>query len=147
MAQRVADYLLHLQVDPQNPVEMSIVQELALIDLQKNRLLLLLSHGDAQGDGRDFMKTQELVTGFDSDGHPITTQQHVLHPLMDWQDRLEKRRDRWLDKLLQTRKSQADIAAKLGTRIQASELLKSVQDVRQAINSQKVHDEPPLEIR
>jgi len=147
MAQKVAEYLLHLQVDPANPVEMAIVNELALIDLQKNRALLILSHGDAQGHGRDFMKTQELVTGFDSDGCPIKSEQYQLHPIMEHLDKLEKRRDKWLDKLLQTRKSQADVAAKLGRRVQESDLLRSVKEIKAAINVVKVQDEQPIEIK
>lgn len=147
MAQKVAEYLMHLQVDTANPVEFAIVNELALIDLQKNRVLLILSHGDTHGQGRDFMITQQLVTGFDQNGDPIYSETRTLHPLTEQIDKLEKRREKWLDKLLQTRKSQADVAAKLGRRVQESDLLKSVQEVRQAVNMIKVHDEIPLEIR
>ncbi len=147
MAQKLAEYLLHLQVDPGNPVEMAIVNELALIDLQKNRTLMILSHGDQQGHGRDFMKTQQLVTCFDGQGDPIYSEATALHPLMEQVDKLEKRRDKWLDKLLQTRKSQADVQAKLGRRVQESELLRSVQDIKSTINARKIHDETPYEIK
>ena len=34
--QKTIDYVQYLDVDPTNPVEMSIVNELALIDLYKN---------------------------------------------------------------------------------------------------------------
>ena len=44
--QKIVDYSKYLDVILNNPVEMSIVNELALIDLYKNRCLFVLSNGD-----------------------------------------------------------------------------------------------------
>lgn len=145
-AQKIADYLVKLDVQPEDPVEMAIVHELALIDLYKNRINLTLSHGDAQGHGRDLMKTHNLVTGFSQEGEPIITEQYNLHPLVEHQDKLERRRERWLDKLLQTRRSKAEIAARLGRKVQTSDLLKSVQHIKEKLDRVKDADEEPLKI-
>ena len=53
--QKLINYVDYLNVDPDNPIEMSIANELALIDLYKNRCMLILSNGDREGNGRDFL--------------------------------------------------------------------------------------------
>jgi hypothetical protein len=53
---KVQEYQTYLQVEDDNPIEISIVNDLALIDLYKNRATMLLSSGDRDGDGVDFMR-------------------------------------------------------------------------------------------
>src|SRR6056300_589545 len=46
MQQKTIQYIERLNVEPNDPIEMSIVNELALIDLYKNRSLMIMSVGD-----------------------------------------------------------------------------------------------------
>ena len=114
IVQKVAEYLMHLNVDPGNPVETAMVQELALVDLQKNRALLLMSHGDRDGQGRDFLHVDESITGFSQGGEPLISKTTKIHPVLSYIDVLERRREKLLDKLMETRKAKADWAAKMG---------------------------------
>lgn len=101
MVQKVTHLIEHLNVKLDDPVEMAIIQELAVIDLYKNRAQMFLSRGDKDGAGQDFMKTD--ITGFDDLGNKATNSK--LHPLVDMIDKLEKRRAGWLDKLNATRQA------------------------------------------
>lgn len=127
--QKIVDYLKHLDVDPTNPVEMSLVNELALIDLYKNRCLLVLAEGDKKGDGRDFMQTD--ITGFNENGD--RSESTKLHPVVDMIDRLEKRREKWLEKLMQTRKSKAEFMFKVGETNNNSKVLQEISQLREAL--------------
>ena len=127
--QKIVDYLQHLDVDPTNPVEMSLVNELALIDLYKNRCLLVLAEGDKKGDGRDFMQTD--VTGFNENGD--RSESTKLHPVVEMIDRLEKRREKWLEKLMQTRKSKAEFMYKVGETNNNSKVLQEISQLREAL--------------
>lgn len=94
MEQKVVDYLQHLQIDPLNPVEVALVNDLAVLDLYKNRALMVLSSGDRDGDGRDLLKVN--VSGFNDNGNgnenrePQTSTQ--IHPAATFIDQLERRR-------------------------------------------------------
>ena len=129
--QKIIDYLQHLDVDPNDPVEMSIVNELALIDLYKNRSLMVLSQGDKKGDGRDFMMTD--VTGFNENGERAETTK--IHPVVEMIDKLEKRREKWLDKLVQTRKTKAEFMIKMGESNNNSRVLEEISRLREALYS------------
>lgn len=129
MQQKIIEYVEHLNVDPANPVEMSIVNELALIDLYKNRALMIMSTGDKSGQGRDFMRVD--ILGFNESGD--TAESAKLHPAVDMMDRLEKRREKWLDRLMETRKSKAEWALKVGGTQSDSRILSEISKLRQAI--------------
>ena len=129
--QKIVDYLTYLDVDPNNPVEMSIVNELALIDLYKNRCLFVLANGDRKGEGRDFLLVD--VTGFNENGDRAETTK--LHPVIDMVDRLERRRERWLERLMETRKSKADFMMKMGENQSNSKVLSEIQALREALAS------------
>ena len=129
--QKMIEYVNHLGVDPQNPIEMSIVNELALIDLYKNRSLMVMSVGDKSGQGRDFMRVD--VIGFNENGDIAETAK--LHPAVEMLDRLEKRREKWLDKLMETRKAKADWMAKVGGNQTESKILGEIQKLREAIST------------
>lgn len=129
--QKIVDYLKYLDVDPNNPVEMSIVNELALIDLYKNRCLFVLSNGDRKGEGRDFLMVD--VTGFNENGDRAETTK--LHPVIDMIDRLEKRRERWLERLMETRKAKADFMVKMGETQNNSKVLSEIQALRDALSA------------
>ena len=127
--QKLVDYLQHLDVDPTNPVEMSIVNELALIDLYKNRSLMVLSQGDSKGNGRDFLHVD--VTGFNENGDRAESTK--LHPVVDMIDKLERRREKWLDKLMETRKSKTEFMLKMGETKNNSKVLEEISQLREAL--------------
>lgn len=127
--QKIVDYLQYLDVDPRNPVEMSLVNELALIDLYKNRCLMVLSEGDRKGQGRDFMQTD--ITGFNENGDKAETTK--LHPIIEMIDKLERRREKWLDKLMETRKSKSDFMLKVGETNNNSKVLQEISQLREAL--------------
>lgn len=127
--QKIVDYLKYLDVDPTNPVEMSLVNELALIDLYKNRCLLVLAQGDKKGDGRDFLQVD--VTGFNENGD--RSESTKLHPIVEMIDKLERRREKWLEKLMETRKSKAEFMIKVGERNSDSKVLQEISQLREAL--------------
>ena len=129
--QKMIEYVNHLNVDPGNPIEMSIVNELALIDLYKNRSLMIMSVGDKSGQGRDFMRVD--VIGFNENGDIAETAK--LHPAVEMLDKLERRREKWLEKLMETRKAKADWMAKIGTKQTESKILGEIQKLREALST------------
>lgn len=119
---QIAQYMNTLGVEPDDVVEMSIVRELGLIDLQKQRALLIMSQGDRRGDGRDFMSLNVKTEGISPNGDVLVSEELVIHPLVDFIGRLENRRERWLTKLIATRKDQNDARAKIGKKDNGVEL-------------------------
>lgn len=128
MKNKVMDYYLHLEVDPQNPVEVALVNELAILDLYKNRALMVMSNGDAQGQGMDLLKRDTI--GYTDSGHEITAT--VLHPVVEALDKFEKRRQTLLRSLNETRKDKVEINARLGLDGQ-SPLLEEMAKIRKAL--------------
>lgn len=126
MQQKIVDYVKHLGVDPSNPIEMAIVNELATLDLLKNRALMVLGKGDKAGQGQDFLRVD--ITGFSENGTP--SESTSLHPAAEYLDKIEKRRVIWLDRLVETRKSKIDAAHKMGTTNKDSQLLQEIQELR-----------------
>jgi len=127
-SQRILDYCQHLQVDVNNPIEMSVVNELAVLDLHKNRALMIMSEGDRDGEGRDFLRQDHDYTEV-GDGHELV-KKTTLHPAFDVLDKLERRRERLLERLLETRKSRAEIDLKRGNVVADSNVLRELQAVR-----------------
>ena len=127
--QKTLEYLHYLNVDPTNPVEMSIVNELALIELYKNRCVLVLSQGDKKGQGRDFLMVD--VVGFNENGDKAETTK--LHPVTDMIDKLERRRERWLERLMETRESKAKFLTKLQDNKNQSRVLEEIAMLREAL--------------
>ena len=130
MVQKIAEYLLHLDVAVDNPVEVSLVNELALIDLQKNRALMVLSHGDTTGQGRDFMQVDESITGYSENGGALTSRTTKLHPAVEVINGLERRREKLLDKLMETRKAKADYQLKTGDAKVGSRVLYEIESLK-----------------
>lgn len=131
MRQKLIEYYQHLNIDPNNPVESSIANELALLDLYKNRALMIMSVGDKSGQGKDFMRID--ITGFNENGD--TSETAKLHPALEVIDRLEKRREKWLDKLMETRQAKASWMLKAGGNQNESKILAELQSLREAISS------------
>lgn len=105
VAQKIVDYIGSLKVDPSDPVEMALIQELALLDNYRNRAALLLAGGDLKGGGRDLLTTEDVVTTWDAEGNPNIIQNLRIHPAVEVMDKHEKRRSKILDQFAATRSS------------------------------------------
>lgn len=137
MRQKIIEYYQHLNIDPGNPVEVSIANELALIDLYKNRALMIMSAGDRSGQGQDFMRVD--VLGFNENGD--VAEQAKLHPALEVVDKLEKRREKWLDKLMETRQAKAQWMLKVGGSQNESKILGEIQKLREAISKLEIEED------
>lgn len=136
MTQKLIEYYQHLNIDPGNPVEVSIANELAVIDLYKNRALMIMSVGDKSGQGKDFMRVD--ILGFNENGD--TAEQAKLHPALEVVDKLEKRREKWLEKLMETRKAKAEWMLKVGGTNNESKILAEIQKLREAISNLEIEE-------
>jgi len=125
--ERIQSYYDHLKVQPGNPVEGAVVNDLALIDMYKNRLLMILGQGS-----RDFIQTD--IKGYTDNGRPMY--ETALHPGIDMLDRLEKRRQQLLDRLIETRKAKADLQLKTGALKEKDMVLEQLMAVRRALEAQ-----------
>ena len=142
MQQKIIDYITHLEVDDLNPLEVAIVNDLALIDLYKNRALMILSSGDRQGHGRDLLRVD--ITGITEQGQELSTA--ALHPAVEMVDRLEKRRTKLMEQLLETRKAKVDTQLKLGDGPQNNKIMDALAEVRSLLleSSTAVDDTPVM---
>ncbi len=135
--QKLIEYMEHLNISPNNPVETSIANELALIDLYKNRALIIMSSGDRSGQGRDFMRVD--ILGFNENGD--VAEQAKIHPAVEVIDKLEKRREKWLDKLMETRKAKAEWMLKIGNTQEESKILSEIKKLREAISTLDIEED------
>jgi hypothetical protein len=126
--QKILEYVQHLEVHPDNPVEMAIVNELAIIDLYKNRALMITSEGDRDGEGRDFLRQDRDWKEAGDEAYEVFTT--ALHPTFDVLDRLERRRERLLERLMETRQARANYDLKRGKVQEDSNVLKEIAAVR-----------------
>ena len=139
--QKINDYIDWLKVDPDNPIEMAIVNELSIIDLRKTRALMIQSEGDRDGEGRDFLRQdRDWKEAGDTAYEVFTTN---LHPIEDVLDRLERRRERLIERLGETRKHQQEMDIKRGNKVEDSNVLKEIQAVRQFLQEASVRTSAP----
>lgn len=137
--QKTIDYIQHLKVDSENPIEMGLVNELSLIDLYKNRAAMILSSGDRDGQGADFLRVDisEIADNGNGKDKMIMSQSTQIHPALIVIEQLEKRREKLIDKLLESRKAKAEIAIKMGRgRRDDSLMLEELRKVREMLTSQ-----------
>ena len=129
MQQKTIQYIERLNVDPNDPIEMSVVNELSLIDLYKNRALMIMSVGDKSGQGRDFMRID--ILGFNENGD--TAEQAKLHPVVEFLDKMERRRQKYLDQLMETRQRKAEWMLRVGNTQQESKILSELKKLRETL--------------
>jgi hypothetical protein len=132
---QVVSYMEDLGVQHNSSVEMPIVKELALIDLLKQRALNILSVGDKNGQGRDFMQEFKNPIGLGPNGKVLEVTTALLHPLYELIDKLEARRQRWLSKLVATRKDRIDAQAKLGQKEERQQMNDTILDLKEYLRS------------
>lgn len=137
---KIASYKEYLKVEDDNPIELSIVNDLALIDLYKNRATMIMSSGDKRGSGVDFMR-EDVEAIFGDEGQIGENTKTQLHPAVDMIDRLEKRRERLLDRLMETRKGRLEAQKVLGLGSNESKVLEELRKVRQLLTA---HSEDAL---
>lgn len=140
--QKTIEYIQHLQVDGDNPVEMGLVNELAVIDLYKNRAAMILSTGDREGQGADFLRIDisSIMDNGNGDAKAQIATTTQVHPALAVIDQLERRREKLLTHLLQTRKSASEIAIKMGKKKDESQLLDELRKVRELLAQNSVSD-------
>jgi len=131
MEQAIVDYMEVLKIDPDDPIEVALVSDLAVIDLYKMRASMVLSSGDRDGEGRDLLRIDN--TGYSEHGQAATSSQ--LHPAFQAIESLEKRRLKVLTSLQATREKKFEKAVKLGTKSEDSRILVELRAVKAALTA------------
>jgi len=130
--QRLLDYIDEFDIDPNKPSELSLINDLALVDLHKQRAVLFLAAGDREGEGMDFQKIDIM---FSAETGAEIGRAYKEHPVIQIIDRLEKRRHKILEELIATRRSKADVAAKFSNVNQSSQLIDEIARIRELITT------------
>ena len=94
----VARYMQTFEIDPENQAEISLVVELAELDIFDYRCSLILSRAE------NAEMTQEVVVGVDTAGNPISNEE--IHKAFEIKERVKKRKHTILESLVGTRKEQ-----------------------------------------
>lgn len=127
----VAKYMQSFEVDPENQAEVSLITELAELDIFDYRCSLILSRGE------NAEMTQSIVVGVDAQGRPISNQE--IHKAFEIKERVKKRKHTILESLVGTRKEQYKRDAALRKRsekdpsTQAAELKKAIEDAKDVL--------------
>jgi hypothetical protein len=144
-AQKMVDYIDHLKVDVTDPVEMSFVNELALLDLLRNRAVMIMSGGDSRGYGRDMLTTDEAIVGWDDNGVPLTSVSTKIHPAVEIMDKHERRRQKILDKMVATRESKIKLyGGNLDNNTRLQDDIRALRQMVQAVASGRQLAEAPV---
>lgn len=138
--QKTIDYIKYLKIDSENPIEMSVVNDLALIDLYKNRAVMILSSGDRDEQGMDFLRIDitKLIDNGNGNDQMMATSSTQLHPAFQVIEMLEKRREKLLTNLIETRKAQSDLAIKMGKRKEDSQLMQELKRTQALLAAQQM---------
>lgn len=132
---KLISYINEFDIDPDSASELSLVNDLALIDLYKNRCVLFLSAGDRQSEGTDFLKVD---LSFDPKHGTEIGRSYKEHPVLSIIERLEKRRFKILEELLATRRGKMTLASKLKKADDSSKMLNEIQKIREVVTNQKI---------
>ena len=90
---------------------------------------MIMSVGDKSGQGRDFMRVD--ILGFNENGD--TAEQAKLHPVVEFLDKMERRRQKYLDQLMETRQRKAEWMLKVGNTQQESKILSELKKLRETL--------------
>lgn len=127
----VARYMQEFEVDMENQSEVSLITELAELDIMDYRCSMLLSKAE------NAELTQEIVVGVDSEGRPISNEE--IHKAFEIKERVKKRKQAILESLVGTRKEQYKRDAALKKRSTedpstiAADLKKKMDEARDAL--------------
>lgn len=134
---QIVEYINFLKIDKDNPIEMSVANDLALIDLYKQRATMILSSGDKKGMGIDFLLVDSTSV---ENGHGEEAMMQVstttqVHPALAIIDQLEKRRQKIIESFGESRKIKNDIALKAGKMRENNVLLEELKSLRLALQN------------
>lgn len=128
--QKYIDYITELDIDPNRPTELGLIQDLVLVDLYKQRALMILSIGDVDGSGADFFKITQV---YDGKTGMQTEQKYVEHPLYKIINDLDKKRIALLSEFNATRKAKVIANSKMVEAKAASKLIQEIDIIKQAM--------------
>ena len=143
--QRLSNYMEEFAVDPNMISEMTLINDLITIDLQKQRALAILSIGDKKGFGRDFTAISYSYSDKEATSGEVTAEELKEHPLMARIDSLDKKRISILDQLNATRKAKAAVAktfAEVATSNKMLDDLSTIKNVIAAMSKKDSSSEP-----
>jgi hypothetical protein len=127
----VARYMQTFDIDPDNQAEVSLIVELAELDIFDYRCSLILSRAE------NAEMTQEVVVGVDTAGNPISNEE--IHKAFEIKERVKKRKHTILESLVGTRKEQYKRDAALKKRsvddpsTQAAKLKSAIDEARDVL--------------
>ena len=127
----VSKYMEEFDVDYQNQSEVSLITELAELDIYDYRCSMILSRAE------NAEMTQEVTVGMDTEGNPISNEE--IHKAWELKERVKNRKQKILESLVGTRKEQYKRDAALKKRsekdpsTQAAELKESLEAARRDI--------------
>lgn len=128
-----AKYIDEFDVDTNNQSEVSLITELAELDIFDYRTSMILSRAE------NAEMTQEITVGMDTEGNPISNEE--IHKAWELKERVKNRKQKILESLVGTRKEQykRDAALKKRTQkdpsTQAAELKESLEEARREIEA------------
>lgn len=136
---KTIEYVKYLAVDPANPIEMAIVNDLCLIDLYKNRATIILSAGDSSGQGVDFLRidTSQVIDTGNGEENMIKIQTVQEHPALTVIEKLERRRQKLIEQLSETRHQKIKQAEKTGQIKQSSKLMRELERIKDVLKDKK----------
>lgn len=121
-------YIEEFDVDTNNQSEVSLITELAELDIFDYRCSMILSRAE------NAEMTQEVTVGMDTEGNPISNEE--IHKAWELKERVKNRKQKILESLVGTRKEQYKRDAALKKRsekdpsTQAAELKASLEKAR-----------------
>jgi hypothetical protein len=128
MAFWTARYMKEFEVDPEIHSEVSMITELAELDIYDVRASMILSRPECAE------LTKDVVVGVDSEGKPIVNKE--INKAWELKERVKKRKQKILESLVGTRKEKYKRDAALKRRsekdpsTQAIELRRKLEEVR-----------------
>ena len=132
MAFWTSRYMSEFEVDSENYSEVSMITELAELDIYDLRASMILSRPECAE------MTKDVVVGFDPKGKPIVNKE--VHKAWELKERVKKRKQRILESLVGTRKEKYKRDAALKKRsekdpsTQVIELKRKLEEVRNEIS-------------
>jgi hypothetical protein len=124
----IARYMNEFEVDPENYSEVSMITELAELDIYDLRASMILSRPECAE------MTKDVVVGVDGEGKPIVNKE--VHKAWELKERVKKRKKKILESLVGTRKEKYKRDAALKKRsdkdpsTQAAELRRKLENGR-----------------
>ena len=131
-------YAGEYDVNVDSPTELGMVDRLAALDLYEYRLVLVLAHGDEEGEGIDLMKSQSI--GASPTGRELSRLE--AHPAWGIREKIHKEREDILRAMVGTRheKYKRDAALHGGTGQDPSSQYSSLRDRIKQLENEMIPD-------